>query len=56
MWLLLADWLPQDQMPDTASNLKTRWDLLCVLPAVARVRGRVGSFVVTVQCSEASDE
>ena len=43
MWLLLADWLPQDQRPDTASNVKSRWGLLYVLPAAARVIGRIGS-------------
>jgi|TARA_B100001971_G_scaffold162631_1_gene152937 hypothetical protein len=53
MWLL-ADGLPQDQMHNTAWNMKARWDLLDFLPEAARVSSRVGSFVVTVQCSEAS--
>ena len=56
MWLLLVDWLPQDQLHDTAWNMKARWDLLDSLPEAARVRGRAESFVVAVKCSEACAE
>jgi excisionase family DNA binding protein len=38
MWLL-ADGLPQDQMHNTAWNMKARWDLLDFLPEAAEALG-----------------